>query len=211
LLFDKFDISLFDKIEYEKWYSLMSRERRGRTDAYRKKSDRLRSVAADMLIRKNISKICGASPESISIETKPGGKPYAVGIDIEFNISHSGDFAVLAIGKKQVGIDTEIIRPFSLKLAKRVFDKVELEYLFGYMPEDFDFVKEPDGDMQYRFYQLWTAKEAYGKYTGEGLLSFSAKEIPQCKKGIIRSAASDEYYVSVYCGDKSEYDTFEIV
>ena len=71
MLFDKFDISLFDKIEYEKWYSLMSRERRGRTDAYRKKSDRLRSVAADMLIRKNISKICGASPESISIETKP--------------------------------------------------------------------------------------------------------------------------------------------
>ena len=53
---------------------------------------------------------------------------------------------------------------------------MELEYLFGYMPEDFDFVKEPDGDMQYRFYQLWTAKEAYGKYTGEGLLSFSAKE-----------------------------------
>ncbi len=211
MLFDKFDISLFEKKEYEKWYSLMSVERRRRTDAYRAESDRLRSVAGDMLIRKNISKLCGTAPENVSIEINPGGKPYAVDIDIEFNISHSGDFAVLAMGKNQVGIDVEIMRSVNLKLAKRVFDNVELEYLFGCKSEDIDFNREPDSKMRLRFYELWTAKEAYSKYTGTGLVSFSAQEIHQCKSAVICSAAGDEYYVSVYCGDKSEYDTFEIV
>lgn len=179
MLFDKFDISLFEKKEYEKWYSLMSVERRRRTDAYRAESDRLRSVAGDMLIRKNISKLCGTAPENVSIEINPGGKPYAVDIDIEFNISHSGDFAVLAMGKNQVGIDVEIMRSVNLKLAKRVFDNVELEYLFGCKSEDIDFNREPDSKMRLRFYELWTAKEAYSKYTGTGLVSFSAQEIHQ--------------------------------
>ncbi len=211
MLFDKFDIRLFNKKEYEKWYCLMSPGRRRRTDSYRAESDRLRSVAGDMLIRKNISKLCGIAPENVSIEIKPGGKPYVDGMDIEFNISHSGDLAVLAMGKSQVGIDVEVMRSVNLRLAKRVFDKVELEYLFGRVPEDYDFNKEPDSSMRFRFYQLLTAKEAYSKYTGEGLISFSAREIPQCKGAVISSSAGDEYYVSVYCGNKSEYDTFEII
>ena len=118
---------------------------------------------------------------------------------------------MLAMGKSQVGIDVEVMRSVNLRLAKRVFDKVELEYLFGRVPEDYDFNKEPDSSMRFRFYQLWTAKEAYSKYTGEGLISFSAREIPQCKGAVISSSAGDEYYVSVYCENKSEYDTFEIV
>ena len=75
---------------------------------------------------------------------KEHGKPHALGLDIELNISHSGDIVVCAVDSSPVGIDAEKIRPIDLNVAKRICTDDELLYLFGRRPTERDFIYTTD-------------------------------------------------------------------
>lgn len=77
-----------------------------------------------------------------------------------FNLSHSGDYVVLAVANSPVGIDIEHKSKNYLSLAKRFFCKEEYEDIFAQMGER---------EQKRRFLEYWTMKEAYIKYVGEGL------------------------------------------
>lgn len=152
-------------------------------------NDRKRSLAGDLLVKKYLSKIYGIKKEKIEIKKGEHGKPYVLNIPAHFNISHSGNYVVVAISDQPIGIDLEIIEDFSAILAKKVFNDDELKYIseIGY--------SKKKSVMQQRFYEIWTAKEAYLKYLGCGIsgginaLSFSlsnSKLIPN-KKDIVLS------------------------
>ena len=51
----KFDIRKFSDEEYEKWYSLMSEEKKIRVSKFRNIDDKKRTVAGEMLARNAIS------------------------------------------------------------------------------------------------------------------------------------------------------------
>ena len=165
----KYDIRSFSDVEYNKWYSLMSTDKQQRVDRFRFVDDKKRTVAGEMLARKAIAEWCGVAPESIAFGIKEHGKPYAKDLAVEFNISHSGDMVVCAVDNKPIGIDIEQIRPIDLAVAKRICTDEELLYLFGYVPTEQDFTYITDTQTLIRFFELWTAKEAYGKLIGEGL------------------------------------------
>lgn len=165
----KYDIRDLNDTEYNKWYSLMSTDKQRRVDRFRFVDDKKRTVVGEMLARKAIAEWCGVSPESISFGKKEQGKPYAKDLTVEFNISHSGDMVVCAVDDKPVGIDIEQIRPIDLSVAKRICADDELLYLFGYTPTERDFTYTTDTKILTRFFELWTAKEAYGKCIGEGI------------------------------------------
>lgn len=74
--------------------------------------------------------------------------------NIEFNISHSGDYVVLCYDNDTVGVDIEKIGKYHSNVAKRVFTQKEQEWLC---------------DDKNKFYQLWTLKESVMKATGLGL------------------------------------------
>ena len=167
----KYDIRDLTDTEYNKWYSLMSNDKQCRVDRFRFVYDKKRTVAGEMLARKAISEWCGVTPESIAFGIKEHGKPYAKDLAVEFNISHSGDMVVCAVDDKPVGIDIEQIRPIDLTVAKRICTDEELLYLLGHTPTDQDFTYTTNTEILTRFFELWTAKEAYGKYIGEGLFS----------------------------------------
>ncbi len=82
-----------------------------------------------------------------------------------FNWSHSGDTAVLAVGRGptgfEVGVDVETVRPRAraLELSKRFFAPDETATLEAL----------PDADRLAGFLSLWTAKEAVLKAHGGGL------------------------------------------
>lgn len=82
------------------------------------------------------------------------GKPYLADHRAAFNLSHSGDWAVCAVGACAVGIDLERLRDFPRyrRVAKRYFSPSE---------------KEPP-DLA-TFFRLWVEKEAYMKLCGRGL------------------------------------------
>ncbi len=183
----KYNIRDLTDVEYNKWYSLMSVDRQRRVDRFRFVDDKKRTVAGEMLARKAIAEWCGVAPESIDFFIKEHGKPYAKDLNVEFNISHSGDMVVCAVDDKPVGIDVELIRPVDLTVAKRICTAEELLYLFGHTPTEQDFTYTSDTEMLTRFFELWTAKEAYGKCKGLGFEHDILKNETIFKQKIISS------------------------
>lgn len=165
----KYDIRDLTDSEYSKWYSLMSPNKRQRVDRFHFADDKKRTVCGEMLARKVISERCGIIPENIAFGIKEHGKPYAKDLSVEFNISHSGNVVVCAVDDTPVGIDIEKICPIDLTVAKRICTDEELLYLFGNTPTEQDFTYTTNTESLKRFFELWTAKEAYGKYCGYGL------------------------------------------
>lgn len=167
----KYDIRDLTDDEYNKWYSLMSTDKQSRVDRFRFADDKKRTIAGEMLARKAIAEWCGIAPESIVFGIKEHGKPYAKNSTVEFNISHSGDMVVCAIDDRPIGIDVEKIRPIDISVAKRICSNNELRYLFGSKLDEFNFCYTTDMKILTRFFEIWTAKEAYSKSIG-GRLRF---------------------------------------
>ena len=109
----------------------------------------------------------GLTDDPLEIELQECGKPYLTRHpEIEFNISHSGIYVMTAVSTEKVGIDVQEIEDRSLDaLAKHVCSPEELR-LFWESEDKADY-----------FYRLWVRKEAYIKWTGEGL-SRELKSIP---------------------------------
>lgn len=165
----KYDIRDLTDDEYAYWYSLMNADKQRRVDRFRFLGDKKRTVAGEMLARQTIAEWCGVAPESIAFGIKEHSKPYAKDLDVEFNISHSGNMVVCAVDNKPVGIDIEQIHPIDLTVAKRICTDEEMLYLFGHIPMEQDFAYTTDTEILTRFFEIWTKKEAYGKCMGNGI------------------------------------------
>lgn len=84
------------------------------------------------------------------------GKPYFPERPIEFSVSHTGDLWVCLMGAQTAGVDIQRRRKCRMdKIAKRYYTPDEQAHV------------EKLGEKG--FFQIWTRKEAYAKYTGEGL------------------------------------------
>lgn len=126
-------------------------------------NDRKRSLAGDMLVKKYLSKLYGTAEDKIEIKKGTHGKPYVLNLPAHFNISHSGDYTVVAISDRPIGIDVEVVKDFSAILAKKLFNEDELKYISGTS------ATRKKSLMQKSFFEIWTAKEAYLKYLGTGI------------------------------------------
>ena len=87
------------------------------------------------------------------------GKPQIVNIPKKFNLSHSGDYVVCAVGDGEVGADIQKWVPYKERTAERFFAPTEWKLL----------QELPASQRTELFYRLWSRKEAYGKYTGQGI------------------------------------------
>ena len=127
-------------------------DRESRTDAVRA-GEFLRSVLATYV---------GGASDELLLETDVRGKPRLRGRDLEFNLTHSGALAALAVSARTpVGIDVETIRTprDPLALARRFFAPEEARELGCISP-----------DRRNRaFLTAWTRKEAFVKGVGVGL------------------------------------------
>ena len=166
----KYDIRDLSQDGYEKWYSLMSVDKKQRVDRFRFADDKKRTVAGEMLARKAIAGWCHVSEEEILFDKLEYGKPFAIGLDVEFNISHSGDLVVCAVDDKPVGIDVEQIRPMDFEVIKRICMEDEIAYILEDNLRNDIFCKITDYLVLTRFFEAWTLKEAYGKLMGIGIV-----------------------------------------
>lgn len=112
------------------------------------------------------------------------GKPRLCGGELEFNLSHSNELALLAVCRGgTIGVDVEHVRPHTnfKALAKRFF-----------APEEVDSIEQLSEPVQLpAFFCCWTRKEAILKAVGKGL-TYPLNEVvvsvlPDDRPHIIRS------------------------
>jgi len=130
---------------------LVTEKRRERISAYMREQDKARSLVAGLLLRH----VCGVTDDSM-LAFGEKGKPYLTGGRMHFNISHSGEYVVLASAGREVGVDIEKMRPYPAAVAEKVFTAAEREWLYSQNSNE-------------AFYRLWTAKESIMKASGLGL------------------------------------------
>jgi len=118
-----------------------------------------RTLLGELISRIRISQKISKPTRKIHFKKSIKGKPYLDNLPIHFNISHSGDWVVLAFGDTEVGIDVEVLRPVNYRVATRFFSKEENSLL-----------EQLDGNEKLKlFFDFWTLKESYLKLLGTGL------------------------------------------
>lgn len=145
---------------FQKNYREMTPERQKKIDAFRQQNDKLRSLAAGIVLERGLSEL-GVWKAQGQFCYGRYGKPYLNNrLDIQFNLSHAGNYAVAAFGNKEIGIDIEQVGRGNMKIVSRFFTKKEQEYLKN-LPEG----KRQEKDL----IKFWTRKESFVKAVGEGL------------------------------------------
>jgi 4'-phosphopantetheinyl transferase len=131
---------------------LLDEERQERVRMFGASRTGLLSLAAGMLLYS----VFGESVRQARFLHGTRGKPHLQD-ETPFNITHAGDYAVLALSRQSVGVDLELIRPIDWqKIASRFFHADELAYL------------ERSADPAREFFTIWTLKESFLKAEGLG-------------------------------------------
>jgi 4'-phosphopantetheinyl transferase len=146
-----FFLQMFNKEEMEK------------SSRYRNEEDKQRYIFGRGGLKYILGKYLNKSPNTIQFGIGPDKKPLLnknSGNDLHFNISHSGNFVLIAISSSEVGVDIEKINPdFSYKeILNSNFSKEEIDFIQN--------SKYPNES----FYLLWTRKESLVKATSKGLV-----------------------------------------
>lgn len=140
---------------------LLSDDERARADRFVDPRHGVRFTAARGALRLILAEVTGTAPESVEFVYGRKGKPALASAPIEFNMSHSGELAVVAVANPgPVGIDVERFRDDfeDRKVARRFFSAGELADLDSLDTDQW----------QHGFYACWTRKEAYMKAVGDG-------------------------------------------
>ena len=190
------DIRKYTNSEYLAAYQMLDDTKRARIERTRQRKDRLRSVAADALARRMLADVMGCRPEYVHFSYAENGKPSVMGSRYEFSITHSDDLVAVAVHTGPVGIDVEHIREVSPRLAKKYFCDDENFYIFGHEAKDSDFEHMASTDIRMRFFEIWTAKEAYLKCIGEGLSHL--RTVNTTRLPFERHLIDNEYLVTIY-------------
>lgn len=115
-------------------------------------------------LRELLSGYLGLPPEAVQLTDSAHGRPQLQDQALDFNWSHSGHWACVAVARAlpQLGVDIEEIRPRkrAAELARRFFTIAEAEWIGQAV--------DPTTRTR-RFIDLWTAKEAVLKAHGRGL------------------------------------------
>lgn len=138
----------------------LNTEEKRRSVLYHFEADRNRFIISRSFLRILLAEEIGINALEIKIEKDSFEKPFLPSHpNTYFNVSHSGDFALIILGSKMVGIDVEkmdLNQDFS-DIIPSVFCTKEINEL------------QDSSDKTRTFYKFWTRKEAILKAIGKGI------------------------------------------
>jgi len=132
--------------------------------AYKSEVSKINFAVSRSILNKGFETILDIPFSDVIVLRDKYYKPYIKNQnEIKFNISHTDGYVVIGFSKRELGIDIE---------------KVNDDFAFEDILENCFTFREIDniGSNAPMFYKYWTAKEAYLKYEGYGLIR-SPKEI----------------------------------
>ena len=146
----------------ERLESTLSADETQRAARFRFPKGRKDYTVAHGSLRDILSRYLQCEPRQLSFSIDEYGKPRLESHPLEFNISHSGDFALIAVTREcKVGVDVELHRQDleHEKIVHRFFSSNEIAELMALPAE-----QRITG-----FFNCWSRKEAYIKAQGLGL------------------------------------------
>ena len=143
---------------------LLSPDEKTRAARFHFASDSRKFTIARGALRSILGSYAGLPARDLRFTCSQHGKPSLSDTpgDIRFNVSHSGDWALVAVTRsRDVGVDVEAMREDveTDKLAERFFSTRERAAIRAL----------PSGQRVSAFYRCWTCKEAFLKGQGVGL------------------------------------------
>ena len=143
-------------------YAVLSTQEQERAARFHRNADRQSSIAARGALRILLSGYTGTPASEIEFSYSENGKPHVAGSGADFNLSHSGDWVMLAFGRnRNIGVDVEKI--------KRTADIQSIASRY-FAPEEITLIENSE-DTHAMFFHLWARKEAYVKACGSTLFS----------------------------------------
>ena len=142
--------------------AVLSSDEQARAARFHFARDRQRFIVARGILRHSLARYLAVDPAMLRFIYGAHGKPALAGVDLPFNLAHSADRVVVALGGNgPLGVDQEWVRPIpdAAAIAAYYFTPGEVAELHSLPPEQF-----PVG-----FYNAWTRKEAFLKAVGSGL------------------------------------------
>lgn len=165
----------------ESYFTCLSEDEKSRANRFRFANDKRRFVVSRGVLRHLLG--CQFSQPAHAVQFCYGeyGKPFIGRLgeaaadsqaecDFHFNLSHSGELALCALGYQRVGVDIEKVKPIRRLegMMARCLSASELAEIKA----------EGMGDHSRSFLERWTCKEAYLKAIGLGLTqSMQAVEV----------------------------------
>lgn len=145
--------------------AFLSPEELTRLARIRQPADQHRFLAGRGLLRELLGAHLHQPPASLVFHIGPSGKPFislpAGAVPLHFNVSHSGDFVLVALSEtREVGVDIEQTKPLPdlPELAARILSPGDL-HAWRSLP--------PSAQLT-AFYSAWTRHEARLKALGHG-------------------------------------------
>ncbi|HEX6270320.1 MAG TPA: 4'-phosphopantetheinyl transferase superfamily protein [Anaerolineales bacterium] len=142
--------------------AILSADETQRAARFHFQPDHERFIAAHGCLRDILTRYLHCESDQLRFSTNPHGKPALHDHNLEFNLSHSGDFALVAVTQeRKVGVDIERMRQgiSSQVIARQYFSRSEVTKLLAL----------PSEQWERGFFNCWTRKEAYIKAHGLGL------------------------------------------
>ena len=168
------DTAAFSAGELQKAYAELSASRKEYIDRLRQEKDKIRSLTGELLLQRLLTEHYGV--ERAQLHRRENGQPYLTDCDLFVSITHCEDQVACVVSREPVGIDLEKIRPIDLKLCRHVCLPEEKAYVLGDHPEDQAGVCQDRQTLE-RFFEVWTAKEAYFKKCGTGITDLKSVNV----------------------------------
>jgi 4'-phosphopantetheinyl transferase len=173
--------------------AMLAPEERARANDYRFDVPKRRYVIARGTLRRLLGEYLDLAPASIELAVDQNQKPLLAdkhaGSDLHFNVSHSGDLAMIGFARGcEIGIDVEELREVSHleQIARRFFHPSETSRVLTC----------PTSAQSLAFLRCWTGKEAILKAVGIGILGNLADfQVP----------AGDEWRGWIECSTSLQY------
>ncbi|HEV2132300.1 MAG TPA: 4'-phosphopantetheinyl transferase superfamily protein [Longimicrobiaceae bacterium] len=154
-----------DAAELGRLRATLSPEEATRADRFVRLRDAEHFIAARGALRTLLGRYLRVPPGEVAFCYGAHGKPALAEEfaerEIRFNLSHSHGLALLALARREVGIDLEFIA--------REVEHEQIATRFFSRSERAAFLALPPAQRSEAFFRCWTRKEAYIKALGEGL------------------------------------------
>lgn len=157
--------------EWCKAVQLVQVEEKERVEKFRYQVDMMSSLVGRLMLRGLVIQKLGVENVKVRMSRTERGKPVVDGgcDGWDYNVSHAGDWVVLAANKGIVGVDV-------MKLVDSRVDRVEEFFRLmrkQFTDKEWKIIKgnedDPDKEKLARFFRHWALKESYVKAVGTGL------------------------------------------